>query len=361
MRFVQAMNTAADAVQAGLLPCAVAAVFQNRFEGADIAAFGRLWNAEAAPAADTDTRFDLASLTKVVGTTPLLLRLVQRGLVDLDQPVTRWFPAYAAHGKDGTTLLDLTLHRSGLPPLYDFAGARCPSTQQAAEIICGLPLENPLGSRVVYSDLGFILLGAVLERAGGDTLDALVRREVLHPLGMAHTGYRPAGGNIACTELDPATGKLLCGAVHDENARSFGGVSGHAGLFGTAGDLCRFGQMLLDGKTPEGAPYLDGHLLALTRRNLTAGLPGQGRAVGWMVNQPPPGPENFRENPAGEGWGDGSFGHTGFTGTSLWAEPARALVCVLLTNRVCPTRENAAIFPLRRAFHTAALEQSNKT
>lgn len=287
-----------------------------------------------------DTLFDLASLTKVVATLPAVLRLAERGVLDLDEPVARRFPEFRGEGKERVTLRHLLTHTSGLPAWRDFTAEPRP------ERVAAEPLEAEPGSRCVYSDLGFILLGAVVERAAGLALDRVCARDVFAPLGMADTGFRPGPerrARCAATEPDPATGRPWVGVVHDENARAFGGVSGHAGLFGSAADLARYGQAWLGALA--GRPQ---DLLApATARAAVAEHGATGRALGWQLARP--------GTSAGTLLCPSAFGHTGFTGTSLWIDPERQLVCVLLTNRVHLGRERTAeaIARLRIGFHDA--------
>lgn len=356
MRYQRAMDAMAKAVSEGGIPCAAAAIWDGE-AGLEQSAFGAL-GPDSHENADTFTRFDLASLTKVVVTAPLLMRLVEWGRISLSDPVSRYFPDFARHGKGEITLLDLAVHISGLPASCDFTKS-CKSAREAAEAICAMPPAEARRRRVVYSDLGYIVLGAVVEEVFGKPIDALARREIFEPLNMAHTSYQPEPNNIAWTEYDPSTGKCLCGEVHDENARAFGGVSGHAGLFGTAEDICRYGMALLTNGAKAGKSFLSPSSVELLKNSFTTGLTGAdgadvpGRAVGFQLNVPksirmPP-----EKNSAGARMSESAFGHTGFTGTSIWIEPEKRRVSVLMTNRVCPSRENNSIFRLRRDFHDA--------
>lgn len=350
--FKAALETVQSAVAQGDIRCAAAAIFHHSPDSGRMQAFGET---AAGVAATVATRFDLASLTKIIVTTTLLLRLEQQGKLMLDWPLSRWYAAFARGERKRVSVLDLALHRGGLPAVYDFTRSAS-SMAQAAAHIGGIPLACEPRTRVLYSDLGFILLGDILQKESGMALEVLAKREIFDPLGMPNTSYCPTGGQIAPTEFDPVLGRCLCGVVHDENARAFGGVSGHAGLFSDVTDLAAFSYAMLHGTARTHAAYLGAPQMERIRTLQTAGLAGQGRAFGWMMNQPAACELNERENPAGRGWSPASYGHTGFTGTSIWIEPERKLVCVLLTNRVCPTRENPSIFALRRAFHTAALQ-----
>lgn len=293
--------------------------------------FGRLTYDEDAPPVTAATIYDLASLTKVVATTTMAMILVEEGRLDLDQPV-----------RDGVTVRHLLTHSSGLPavaPLFKEIRGK----EAYVERIRAMDLEYPPGSRSAYSDLGVILLGDVLEQVAGQSIETFGQSRVLGPLGMKDTMYRPPPGllpRIAPTEIDPWRGRLIHGEVHDENAFAMGGIAPHAGLFGTAGDLSRFAQMMLDGD------LVSRETIELFTRK--AGIPGSDRALGWDTKSP-------QGSSAGTLFSPGSFGHTGFTGTSLWIDPERQLYVILLTNRVHPTRENNLIREARPAVADAVV------
>jgi CubicO group peptidase (beta-lactamase class C family) len=299
----------------------------------------------AAPVA-ADTLFDLASLTKVVATTPALLRLYDAGELDLDDPVARYVPAYAEGAKAAVTLRHLLTHSSGLPahkPFHQLPGT--PASRFAAA--AGEPLEAAPGTRVVYSDIGFVLLGAVVAEAAGAGLDRAARDLVFTPLGMHDTGYLPAPDRVfAATEDDPDTGEPISGRVHDENAYSLGGVAGHAGLFSTAADLVRYLQRGWlpepDGDAP---PFLSARARAAAVTCQTDGLDGR-RGLGWTLG-------GDRWDHMTAAWPETRAGHTGFTGTSLAFDPAGGLWTVLLTNAVHFGRDHAGIALLRRTLHAA--------
>lgn len=322
--------------------------------------FGRLTYDADAPPVGADTLYDLASLTKVVATTTLAMILVDEGRLDLDRPMPEILPGFRGPGKEAVTVGHLLSHSSGLPataPLYREIQGR----EAYLERIQAMDLVYPPGSRSLYSDLGIILLGEILERTAGQPFEALVRERVLAPLRMRDTLFRPPAEllpRIAPTEVDPWRGRLLRGEVHDENAFALGGVAPHAGLFGTAGDLARFAQMLLDGGALDGRRGRRGprdHCMVsrqtvelFTRR---AGIPGSDRALGWDT-------KSAQGSSAGTLFSPRSFGHTGFTGTSLWIDPERELFVILLTNRVHPTRENDLIREARPAVADAVVRQN---
>jgi CubicO group peptidase (beta-lactamase class C family) len=304
-------------------------------------AFGRLSYAPDAAAVAPDTIYDLASLTKVVVTATVAMILVDEDRIDLDKPVSAFLARFRGGARDRVTVRQLLTHSSGLDavlPLYKELRGKAAYLERIQQ----LPLGYEPGSRSVYSDLGEILLGEILERVAGEPLDRFAARRIFEPLGMQDTGFKPRSEllpRIAPTELDPWRGRLLRGEVHDENAFAMGGVAAHAGLFGSAPDLARFAQMLLNGGVYDHKRIVSrGVVESFTAR---AGVPGSSRALGW--DTPSPG------SSAGTLLSPRAFGHTGFTGTSLWIDPERRLFVLLLTNRVHPTRENDTLPKIVRA------------
>jgi CubicO group peptidase (beta-lactamase class C family) len=323
-----------SAVAAGAAPGAVLAVSHDgaRFTyGA-----GRLGQDEP-NRPDGTTIYDLASLTKVVGLTTAAMLAVEDQRLDLDAPVQRYVPAFAGPGKDSVTIRMLLTHGSGLPawrPLFREVSTRA----EAFALADSTPLDSAPGTAEVYSDLGAIVLTQAIETVYHERLDSLLEQRIFQPLGLTHLRYLPPPSwrdQIAPTELDPWRGRVLRGEVHDENAALMDGVSGHAGLFGSAEDLLTFAEWLLeqaDGRTDGPAVFRE-----FTRRqNL---VPGSSRALGW--DTPSEG------SSAGRLLSPTSFGHTGFTGTSLWIDPVHHLAIVLLSNRVNPTRDNPRWAPVR--------------
>ena len=334
-----------SAVRDSAFPGAVAVVGRASGTLATVTA-GRLdWGSEARP--DERTLWDLASLTKVVGTTTAMMRLVSDGRVNLDAPVQRYLPRWTGTNTERVTIRHLLLHTAGLRahrPLYtetsDAAAARA--------LVYATPLDTVPGARTLYSDLGIILLGDVIETVTGDRLDAYLRREVFAPLGMHETMFNPPPGllpRIAPTEVDPWRGRHVRGEVHDENAFRLGGVAPHAGLFSTAHDLARFARMYLNGGTLDSARVLDPATIALFTRAADPSFSTRG--LGWDT------PDG--RNSAGRLMSDRAFGHTGFTGTSIWIDPVNDAFVVLLTNRVNPTRANMRIAAVRRSVADAAM------
>jgi CubicO group peptidase (beta-lactamase class C family) len=311
-------------------------------------AFGGLSYDDGAPPVRTDTVYDLASLTKVVVTTTMAMVLVDEDRVDIDKPVSAFLPRFRGGAKDRVTVRHLLTHSSGLAwwaPLFQELKGK----PAYLERIQSLDLSYEPGSRAEYSDLGIILLGEILERVAGESLDSFARRRIFEPLGMTETLFRPGPDllpRIAPTENDPWRGRVVRGEVHDENAFALGGVAPHAGLFGTAADLARFAQMLVNGGVYDHRRIVSRETVeAFTRR---AGIPGSSRALGW--DTPSEG------SSAGTLFSPRSFGHTGFTGTSLWIDPERRLFVILLTNRVHPSRENNLIRQVRPAVADAVIQ-----
>lgn len=316
--------------------------------------FGRLTYDADAPPVTAGTLYDLASLTKVVATTTMAMILFDEGKLDLDRPVQDFLPGFQGPGKEQVTVRHLLTHSSGLEgvvPLFREIQGR-PAYLQRLQT---LDLVYPPGSKSVYSDPGILLLGEILERTAGQPLEAFVRERVLDPLGMRDTLFRPPSRlrpRIAPTEFDPWRGRLIQGEVHDENAFALGGAAPHAGLFGTAPDLARFACMLLNGGVEcGGGRRIISRIVSrktvelFTRR---AGIPGSDRALGWDTR-------SAEGSSAGTLFSRRSFGHTGFTGTSIWMDPERDLFVILLTNRVHPTRENNLIREVRPAVADAVV------
>jgi len=296
--------------------------------------------------------FDLASLTKVVATSTMAMLLYERGLLDLDLPVAAIVPQFAADDlrRPEVTVRMLLAHSSGLPAYEKlFLHAQSRDALLHAAIIT--PLATDPGTRAAYSDIGFIVLGAALEKIADETLDRFCQREIFGPLGMVHTSFNPPNtwrASIPPTVDDRAFRKrIVQGEVQDENASILGGIAGHAGLFATAHDVALFAHAMLNA----GRPILLPDTIALfTRREF--GPEGTSRALGWDTPSPP--------SQSGKYFSAQSFGHLGYTGTSLWIDPARQLSITLLTNRTWPDCGNQAIKQVRPAFHDAVIERLEK-
>jgi len=290
--------------------------------------FGKLGWTTSSPRVTADRSiYDLASLTKVVGTTTAAMLLYDAGRLDLEAPVSTYLPAFSGGWKDSVTVRHLLTHRSGLPAGRDlWRIARTPDEARAA--VLATNLECRPGQCYIYSDLGADILGFVIEAIAGETLDVFLHDKVFEPLGMNDTFYRPADSltyRIAPTEIAPPRGYPLQGQVHDENAYTLGGVAGHAGLFSTAADLSIFAQMMLNGGEYNGVRILSDTVVSLFTRR-TAGT----RALGWDTAEGTGGAGKFLDSHA--------YGHTGYTGTSIWIDPERQMFVLLLTNRVHAAR-----------------------
>jgi CubicO group peptidase (beta-lactamase class C family) len=344
--FERTRRVLADALSARAFPCAVAEVGGSGGARWTHAA-GRLTFADEAADATRDTVFDLASLTKVLATTTIALMQMHEQRLRLDARLEERVAQWTAPDRVGVTIRDLFEHCSGLPAHKQYFRA-ISGRLEYQRAICAEPLAYAPRTQAIYSDPGFILLGFVLEDTGAETLDVQFARWRDTAGIVAPITYRPPPSWRACTaptEVDPWRGRLLVGEVDDENAAALDGVAAHAGLFGTAGAVgacARWWLSLLSGTaancaTPEAA-------LTFAARST---VPGSSRALGWDTMLP--------TSSCGTRMSPRAIGHTGFTGTSLWIDPAQDLYAVLLTNRVHPTRANDAIQPVRRAFHDAVI------
>lgn len=323
------------------IPGAVVLVWHN---GAVVyrKAFGHRSLEPRREAMTVDTIFDLASLTKVVATTTAVMQLVEGGKVRLNDPVANYLPEFAQNGKEDVTVRDLMTHFSGLPPDLDLA-QKWQGQDAALQMSFATPPLIPPGSRFLYSDINFITLGALVEKVSGASLDKYCASHIFGPLKMTHTRFLPPKAwlpKIAPTQYDPDTGKMLRGLVHDPTARRMGGVAGHAGLFSTADDLSKFAQALL-----KGGPVLGS--LAIEKMTTPQQPPTAQvlHGLGWDIDSP------FSKN-RGSFLPVGSFGHTGFTGTSLWIDPTTRTYIIILTNAVHPRGKGTAI-SLRGKIATA--------
>ncbi|HUQ81148.1 MAG TPA: serine hydrolase [Gemmatimonadaceae bacterium] len=290
--------------------------------------FGKLGWTSSSPRVSADRSiYDLASLTKVVGTTTAAMVLFDQGRLDLEAPVATYLPAFSGGWKDSVTVRHLLTHRSGLPAGRDlWRIARTADEARAA--VLATNLECRPGQCYIYSDLGADVLGFVVEAVAGESLDNFLHDKVFEPLGMNDTFFRPADSltyRIAPTEIAPPRGYPLQGQVHDENAYALGGVAGHAGLFSTAADLSIFAQMMLNGGEYNGVRILSDTTVALFTHR-AAGT----RALGWDTADGDGGSGKFLDSRA--------YGHTGYTGTSIWIDPERQTFVLLLTNRVHAAR-----------------------
>lgn len=298
-----------------------------------------------------DTLFDMASVTKILSPTMIAFRFLEDGLLRLYDSVGDFFPDAPAD-KKGITILQLMTHTSGIPAHF-FLSDDASDPADAAKAILNHALAQAPGGDPIYSCMGYILLGKILEKIGGAPLDVLAEKYVFGPLGMTHTGYHPEG-DIAPTERDPATGKLLQGVVHDENARFLRGISANAGVFSDLNDMITFTKMLAcGGRREDGSAYLSPAMLRAALVNRTPHSAGEFRGLGFNLAHSP---RNF----LGDLMSSRAYGHTGFAGTSIALDPETGLWVVLLTNRICPTRENTQLVRMRSLIHNAAAAEASR-
>jgi CubicO group peptidase (beta-lactamase class C family) len=300
--------------------------------------FGRLtWTASSPVPSPDSTLYDLASLTKVVATTPAAMLLVERGALDLNQPVAAYLPEFSGPGKEAVTVRHLLVHNSGLRAFLRL-DSLARDAASARHLVFTEPLRWKPGARVEYSDLNAMLLGWIVERVSGVPLNRFVADNLLTPMGMPHATFNPPRRihlRVAPTGL--WRGQAIAGRVHDQNSARLGGIAGHAGLFATGSELARYAQLLLAGGVTR-----DGHrvlrsatIAAFTRRQ--AG----NRALGWELR------DTTTADNAGRWFSARAYGHTGYTGTSLWIDPERNLFVVILTNRVYAPRNSRSITRLK--------------
>ncbi len=346
-RFSGALRLLSTAVKGRAFPGAAAAVVHGG-ETILLAGVGRFTYEQNATAVSGSTVYDLASVSKALATTTMVAMLFERGRLSLDSPLIEFFPEFAAGDptRARVTLRMLLAHTSGLPEyvrLFETAANR----DELAAMALRVPLTHEPGSHTEYSDIGFIILGEVLAQVAGERLDKFCQREIFRPLGMADTTFRPPATwklQIPPTEDDRKFRKrIVRGEVHDENAWVMEGVSGHAGVFASAYDVAQFAACMLR----QGAPILRPETVKLfTQRDDT--FADGTRALGWDRPTPP--------SQSGCYFSPQSFGHLGFTGTSLWIDPERDVAIVLLSNRTWPDRSDQAIKEVRPAFHDLVMQ-----
>jgi serine-type D-Ala-D-Ala carboxypeptidase len=315
--------------------------------------FARSGDVEVSPS----ILFDIASVTKVVATTTMAMILYERGLLDLDAPVASVVPEFVAslsvpendQCRHQVTLHMLLAHSSGLPA-YEKLFLKAHSRDELLHAAFTIPLTADPASRAEYSDIGFIILGIALERLAGESLDQFCQREIFGPLAMTNTTFTPPveiRTKILPTQDDRTfRHRIIQGEVQDENASVLGGAAGHAGLFSTAEDLAKFSHVMLQG----GDPILRPETVSLFTRRESSPT-GTSRTLGWDTPSSP--------SQSGKYFSASSFGHLGYTGTSLWIDPTRQLSIILLTNRTWPDCSNQAIKQVRPRFHDAVIEALN--
>ena len=310
--------------------------------------YGRLDTLQTSALVDENSIYDMASLTKVIATTTAAMILEEAGQLDLDRTVASYLPEFNAPDKAAITVRMLNIHQGGLEAfaaLYRDTKGR----EEYLTKINSRPVTSQPGTKTVYSDWDLILMQLIIERLTGQPLDRFTSERIFTPLGMTSTMYNPDSATyrhrIAPTEIDSVRGGLVVGKVHDENAHAMGGVAGHAGLFSSLRDLTIFAQMLLNGGEYNGVRIVKPQTIARWTAPQTR---TSSRALGWDTPS--------KGSSSGRFFSSRSFGHTGFTGTSLWVDPERQLFVIMLTNRVNPTRNSTRVFPLRRAVADAAQE-----
>jgi CubicO group peptidase (beta-lactamase class C family) len=355
--FRSAFGVLEKAIAARAFPaCSLAVTFRGELVAHK--ALGHFTYDSASPEVTTTTLFDLASLTKVVATTTMAMILYERGLLDLDAPVTAIVPEFASlldNDNDDSRRREVTVrmllaHSSGLPA-YEKLFLLAQTREALLQAAFTAPLADAPGARAEYSDIGFIILGVVLERLADESLDVFCQREIFGPLGMTQTTFNPTA---ALKDSIPPTAddrtfrhRIIQGEVQDENASVLGGVAGHAGLFSTAEDLAIFAHAMLNG----GHPILRSSTVELFSRRESV-PEGTSRALGWDTPSAP--------SQSGKHFSSRSFGHLGYTGTSLWIDPERQLSIALLTNRTRPDCQNQSIKQVRPAFYDAVVEALGK-
>jgi len=316
-------------------------------------AFGRYTYEADAPIVTPATIFDLASVTKAVATTSVAMLLYERGLLDLDAPVAGMVPEFISDDprRQEVTLRMLLAHSSGLPA-YEKLFLKANDRAGLLELAFATPLAADPGATAVYSDIGFILLAVALERLADEPLDRFCQREIFDPLGMANTCFNPPKklkSHIPPTANDRSfRQRIIQVEVQDENASVLGGVAGHAGVFSTAADLAKFALATMRG----GRPILRSDTVSLFTRRQSRPA-GTSRALGWDTPSTP--------SQSGKYFGHSSFGHLGYTGTSLWIDPERQLSITLLTNRTWPDCADRGIKIVRPQFHDAVIESLKKS
>lgn len=336
-----------------------AAIREGAFPGAALAVgtadsilylhgYGRLsWSARSAAVRPESTLYDLASLTKAIATTTAVMILLDRGALALDVPVATYVPEFSGPGTAAITVRELLTHTSGLRadlPIDSIRGAPDPATL-LRQVYRETPRVAP-GTHVVYSDVNAVLLGEVVRRVSGAPLDEFTAREIAGPLTLTETRFRPARDVLRRTAPTGLwRGHAVAGLVNDPTGAKLGGVAGNAGLFSCARDVARFAQFILrDGRTPDGRTLVRPETVrAFTTRAVYFGGATEGRALGWQAL-----PTGERVSSAGARFGPRSFGHTGWTGTSLWIDPDRGVFVVLLTNRAFGPRSRESFTVLKR-------------
>jgi len=311
--------------------------------------FGHFTYGQNSTKVKLNTIYDLASLTKVLATTTGAMICIDKKLFSLNDEVARYIPSFASNGKENVTIKNLLLHNSGLPAWKQYYNKDLP-LEGILQDIYNSEIEFKPGTKTVYSDLGMIVLGKVIEEVSNKSLDEFCKEKIFNPLKMNDTFFNPPDSlndRIPPTENDNYWRmKLIRGEVHDENASLLGGAAGHAGLFSTAGDIAKLLEILITNGNVNGDQFIQKETVELftSKKNSK-----NKRLLGWNL-------KSEKGSSAGNKFSTESFGHTGFTGTSIWIDPARNLFVVFLTNRVYPSRENKKILQVRPKLHDAVID-----
>jgi len=348
--FANAFDLLREAIASRVFPgVSLAVTHQGKLVALN--AVGHFTYDPSSPEVAPSTVFDLASVTKVVAATSMAMILYERGLLDLEMPACQIVPEFNTDDprRRQVTIRTLLAHSSGLPA-YEKLFSQARNHDELLRAAAQMPLIADPGTRSEYSDIGFIVLGAALERVADESLARFCQREVFGPLGMTLTGFNPPPAERPLipptADAGSSQGRIIQGEVHDENARALGGVAANAGLFASGGDLAIFAHAMLQG----GSPLVRRETLAVfTRREPR---PRSSRALGWDTPSWP--------SQSGKYFSAGSFGHLGYTGTSLWIDPQRQLSVTLLTNRTWPNDGNDAIKQVRPSFHDAVVQALEK-
>ncbi len=322
-------------------------------------AFGYYTYSPSSGRVTLNTMYGLASLTKVIATTTATMICYDRGLFKLDDPVAKYLPQFGVNGKEHVTIRNLLVHDSGLRPDITRKPASFDTVKNKPQAVMNEiyndSLVYPTGTKMVYSDLNFILMGKIIEKVTGETLDKFCEKNIFKPLGMNSTMFNPPKSlyhRIVPEEYDNYwRHRQIRGTVHDETSALLGGVAGHAGLFSTAGDLAKLLQMLLQKGEYHGKRYIKASTVEMfvkRQSDLSS------RALGWDTKS------QHGYSSAGHLFSDISYGHTGFTGTSCWTDPTRNLIEVFLTNRVYPTRRDLKILRVRPVVSDAVIRAIEK-
>jgi CubicO group peptidase (beta-lactamase class C family) len=312
--------------------------------------FGRQTYHPDSPVITTETIYDIASVTKVAATSVVAMSLTERNIIKLDIPISSYLPQFSGGKKDSVSIRHLLTHSAGLKD-WEALWTVANNKKEAIEYICKMPLEYSPGDSTVYSDLGIILMGEIFETVTGKSMDQLTQHLIYGPLGTQTVLYNPPDellSRIAPTEIGGSLNRgLIHGKVHDENTFFMDGISTHAGLFATAEELSVLAQMLLNNGIYRHHRFFKPQTIIhwTTRQEMPE---GSERAIGWDT-------PSDEESSAGDYFSSGSFGHLGFTGTSVWIDPVKQIAVILLSNRVYPSRERGGMYQVRRDFYNATM------